>query len=206
MKYAHIFLSLGAALFLHGCAVTSSSSGGAFVAARTASVIAGACHYGAEYTTAGREAVMAWRFDEGPAMGAVVVAVVAADVNLAEPQAERRSVVYTGGPKAACAVALLELSERGVLGEVVEERRGAELSLYGDDYVVQAGDGVLLQGALLPDRACCSMPAHVWYEPLASADPAVVGNSAVFQCEVPQLDLRFESAGENDAFVGTFLW
>lgn len=189
-----------------GCRATSSPSSGTFVEARTASVFAGACHYGAEFTTAGREAVLAWRFDGGPARGAQVVAVVSSPVNLAVPGGDRRSVVYLDGPVDAREEALATLLGRELLGEVVTVQRGASISLDGDLYEVRAGRDVVLSGSLLPDRACCSMPANVWYEPLASEDPGIVGNSYVFQCEVRELDLRFQSAGENDAFVGSFIW
>ena len=189
-----------------GCNATTAPSSGAFVEARTASVFAGACHYGGEYTTAGREAVMAWRFDTGPARGARVVALVTSDVNLAVEDGQRRSAVYLEGPLGACDEALLRLIEKGLLGEVVTVERGARINLEGDNYEVFAGVDVQLEGALLPDRACCSMPAKVWYDPLASEGPGVVGNSLVFQCDVPELNVRFSSVGENDAFVGSFIW
>lgn len=189
-----------------GCRATSSPISGTFVEARTASVFAGACHYGAEFTTAGREAVLAWRFDGGPARGAQVVAVVSSPVNLAVQGGGRRSVVYLDGPVEACGEALATLRGKGLLGEVLTVQRGAHISLDGDLYEVRAGKEVILSGELLPDRACCSMPSHVWYEPLASKDAGIVGNSFVFQCDVPELDLRFQSACENDAFVGSFIW
>ena len=50
------------------------------------------------------------------------------------------------------------------------------------------------------------MPSKVWYEPLTAGQRGVVGNSTVFRCEVAALDMRFESSGENDAFVGSFAW
>ena len=204
MKYifAPTLLIVGLAA---GCSTPAAPTSGAFVEARTASVFAGACHYGAEYTTAGREAVMAWRFEEGPSAGALVVAVVTSEANLAEG-APRRSVVYTGGDVEACASAMFELSSRDVLGEVVDERRGASFALLNDHYELRGGSGVALSGALLPDRACCSMPAHVWYEPLAADSVAIVGNSREFRCDIPALDARFQSSGENDAFVGRFAW
>ena len=42
---------------------------GDYVEARSCNVYAGPCHYGSEYTTAGREAVMAWRVGHGAAAG-----------------------------------------------------------------------------------------------------------------------------------------
>ena len=198
--------ALSALFFASGCVSNPAPNSGAFVEARTASVFAGACHYGAEYTTAGREAVMAWRFDGGPAVGAQVVAVVASDLNLAVDDGKRRSVVYLDGPEDACSEALDALRAQEVLGEVVLIERGAHISLEGELYEVSAGSDVKLSGALLEDRACCSMPSHVWYQPLASEGPGVVGNSLVFQCDVSDLDVRFQSAGENDAFVGSFTW
>ena len=191
---------------LSGCRSGSVRNSGAFVEARTASVFAGACHYGSEYTTAGREAVLAWRFDAGPARGARVVALVTSDENLAVLAGSRRSVVYLEGPEGACDKALTALLERGFLGEVVAVQGGARITLEGEDYEVLAGSGVRLSGVLLPDRACCSMPSHVWYDPLAADGVGIVGNSLVFQCDVPELDVRFRSAGENDAFVGSFIW
>lgn len=195
-----------ALLISAGCVSTSGTNSGAYVEARTASVFAGACHYGAEYTTAGREAVLAWHFDGGAARGADIVAVVTSTQNLAEGAGDRRSVVYVGGPEAACDVALQTLTKRGVLGEVLSIEDGADVLVMGERYRVLGGSAVKLSGELLPDRECCSMPSQLWYEPLSGERRGIVGNSAVFQCEVPALGLCFESAGENDAFVGSFTW
>lgn len=189
-----------------GCASTSGTNSGAYVEARTASVFAGACHYGSEYTTAGREAILAWRFDGGAARGAEVVAVISSRQNLAEEALDRRSVLYVDGPDDACEAAVEVLMEKGMLGEVVAIEEGAEVYVRGESYRVRAGDGVELVGELLPDRECCSMPSEVWYEPLCTEQRGIVGNSEVFQCEVPALAVRFERTGENDAFVGSFTW
>jgi len=198
-----------ACLFLviaSSCASIWGTNSGTYVEARTASVFAGACHYGSEYTTAGREAILAWRFDGGAARGAEVVAVVSSQQNLAEGDPDRRSVLYVGGPDHACEAAVDVLMEKGVLGEVVAIEDGAEVCVQGEKYRVRAGSGVKLTGELLPDRECCSMPSNVWYEPISSERGGIVGNSTVFECEVPALGVRFERTGENDAFVGSFAW
>src|SRR5687768_13059871 len=75
-----------------------TSLSGRYVEARTASVFAGPCHFNGEYTTQGREAVLALAFDAGTLNGVsldglTVVAAVSADANLAE-RGRRSSVVY----------------------------------------------------------------------------------------------------------------
>ena len=149
---------------------------------------------------------MAWRFDQGAARGAEVVAVVSSEQNLADVASDRRSVVYVAGPLSAREAALAELSSLGVLGEVVSIEDGAQVLVEGERYHVLAGVGVEVRGELLPDRECCSMPSQIWYEPLSETGDRVVGNSEVFQCDVQDLGLRFERSGENDAFVGSFSW
>ena len=201
--------TLGACLSLAlavGCATSPGGASGSYVEARTASVFAGACHYGSEYTTAGREAVLAWSFEEGAARGAQVVAVVSSGSNLAQESRDRRSVVFVNGPRSACEAAVEGLVEKGLLGGVLFIEEGAEVRVAGESYRVSAGEGVELSGELMADRSCCSMPSKVWYEPLAAGQRGVVGNSTVFRCEVPALDVSFECSGENDAFVGSFAW
>ena len=82
-----------------GDAPTIHDVTGRYLEARTASVFAGACHYGSEYTTNGREAALVWSFDDGEVNGTglagrTVAAVVTADVNLAVAEARHASTVY----------------------------------------------------------------------------------------------------------------
>ena len=188
-----------------GCALNTNQSSGVYVEARTASVFAGACHYGAEYTTSGREAVMAWRFDEGIARGAEVVAFVRSGVNLAESSSDRQSVVYLGGSLEACELALQCLRARGHLGEILRVEEGALIRARGEEYEVIGGSDLHLKGELLIDRSCCSMPSQRWYSPLGADAPGVVGNSEVFECDVPALGVRFARTGDNDAIVSSFI-
>src|SRR5271154_3653247 len=62
---------------------------GDYVEARTASVFAGACHVNGELMTTGRDAVMAWQFNDGVR---VMAAVSSAD-NLSNQSAARRSEI-----------------------------------------------------------------------------------------------------------------
>src|SRR5215210_2467387 len=84
------------ALLPAGSRAEVNSLKGDYVEARTASVFAGACHYNGELTTTGRDALMAWRVEEGSwngvdLAGVRAMAVVSADANLSEARAARRS-------------------------------------------------------------------------------------------------------------------
>src|SRR6185295_2466072 len=84
---------------LLGSSVPSAEISGRYVEARTASVFAGACHYGGERTTAGREALLAWSIDAGSfggvdLSGTCVAALVSDETNLDDAPSARRSVVY----------------------------------------------------------------------------------------------------------------
>jgi hypothetical protein len=192
---------------------SSGAITGRYVEARSASVYAGACHYGAEYTTQGREAVLAWRLDggsfEGGALdGVEVVAAVRADANLAEPGVARTSVIYLDEDLAperrAVALSWLQREHAAALGKVELVRTApVEVACDGDAYRVQAGAWVRLEGRAMPDRACCSMPSNVWYDPLVAVDGRLVGESALFALDEPTLAAKFERRAENDAFLGS---
>ena len=185
---------------------------GRYVEARSASVFAGACHFGAEATTQGREAVLAWQLSGGEIdgvslAGVEIVAAVRAQANLAEAGAARSSVVYLEEelPEATRRAALtwLQREHAGVLGQVLEVKTGAvEVDCDGERYSVNALDLVRLEGAALPDRACCSMPANVWYAPLVELEGRIVGESELFALSDPDLGPAFERRSENDAFLG----
>lgn len=194
---------------------------GRYVEARTASVFAGACHYGGEATTAGREALLAWHFDGGEHAGVALadvdaVLVIAGDANLAEPAAARRSVLYVSARASAAqadAVRALLADELGArMGALVAlERAPLELAFGGgtdgvETYSVASPGHFELRGALLPDRACCRMPFQVWYAPLTPLERPVVGANAAFRCVEARLDRTWSCPGENASFAGTFRW
>lgn len=192
---------------------TATAITGRYVEARTASVFAGACHYGAEATTAGREAVLAWKLEGGSFDGVSLAdvelaAAVRADVNLAEPDAARSSVVYldedASASQRAAVLAWLEREHGAVLGKVEQVRTAPlQVAFEGDSYRVHAADWVHLEGVAMPDRACCSMPSNVWYRPLVALEGRLVGESALFAVSDPALGPSFERRAENDAFLGS---
>lgn len=201
-------------LSLHAPLVSDGIVRGRCVEARTASVFAGACHYGAEATTSGREAIVAWRFESGSyhgvdLAGVEVAAAVVADANLADAGAKRNSILYfsDAAPAAARSAAGSLLRDRfgAVLGTVAGERAlPLCVRFEGEHYRVAGGDLFDVEGSLLPDRACCKMPHQVWYRPFLPLAGAVVGCNAVFRYRDAQLGPTWERFDENTAFVGTF--
>ena len=194
--------------------VAPSVATGRCVEARTASVFAGACHYGSEATTGGRESLIAWRFDAGShhgvdLAGVRAAAAIAGDRNLAEGDGVRRSILFVSDratPAQRRAVLdLLRSTFRPVFGEVLEERSvPLEVAFEGDRYRAVCGETFELAGTLLPDRACCRMPYAVWYRPLTPIAGAVVGENRVFRSTERALGEVWDRPDENAAFCGTF--
>jgi hypothetical protein len=200
-----------------GCSLSGPAAdiepSGTYIEARSASVFAGACHYNSELVTAGREALLAWRFEAGRVAGTdlagvEVLAAVASSENLAQG-ATRRSVLYVD--------ASVSEEQREVVREWVEGRCGTELgeviaveslpvdeAFDGERYSARAGEVLELSGALLPDRECCKMPYDVWYEPFTPIEGRIVGNSERFAWNETRLARGFELRERNDTFVGRF--
>ncbi len=188
---------------------------GTYVEARTASVFAGACHFGAEFTTAGREAVLAWQLEQGSVdgvslAGVTVIAAVAAEENLDVPEAARSSVVYLAQDldpaRREAVLAWLEAEHAPALGTLRAVRAvDVSLVLADDAYRVRAGEFVSIEGSLLPDRECCRMPQEVWYRPFDRAvSHPIVGQAALFSCTEVVLERTFTLRGANCVFAGRF--
>lgn len=186
---------------------------GRYVEARTATVFAGACHYGSEESTAGREALLAWRFEGGRHLGIdlaglEVVATVACDGNLAG-SAPRRSRLYfpvtTNEGQRAALRSLLVARVGRALGTIdAVHVVPLEVRIDATDYNVESKDLFLLSGSTLPDRDCCKMPYSVWYTPMAPVQAPIVGNNARFRNEDARLGRLWSRPDENASFTGRF--
>jgi hypothetical protein len=187
---------------------------GAYVEARTAAVFAGACHFGGQATTQGRAALLAWQFDGGvhrgvELAGVNVVAVLSATENLADAGVKRRSWIYvsdTALPKTRDAAVEWLRENRAELFGAVQSVRAVPLavSIEADRYAVRSAVGFTLQGATLPDRACCRMPFSVWYRPFVALEKAIVGHNDEFRVNDRTIDERWSRPDENAAFTGRF--
>ncbi|MBI5364015.1 MAG: DUF1326 domain-containing protein [Planctomycetes bacterium] len=187
---------------------------GHYAEGRTASVFAGACHYGGEATTAGREALLAWHFEGGRFDGVElahldVVAVVVGDDNLAVPESPRHTVLYVGEHASAAQVAAVRslLSARlGATLGTIDLVRAVPLAIVieAETYRVESKGLFALRGSMLPDRACCKMPYQVWYAPFAPVERPIVGNNTAFEYRDKRLGRVWSRPDENASFTGTF--
>jgi len=204
MKYAIVTLFVFAA-----GAAGAQEIEGRYVEARTASVMAGACHYNGEVVTRGRDAVMAFRIDKGRSgaldlQGVKAVAMVTSPDNLMNG-AERRTVLVldSAASDAQADAAAAELKSRYAKAFGTVEVRRAPVSFVEKDgrLEVEAEGYASLSVQALADRACCKMPHLVWYEPLVPVADRQVGYTVKAESKAftPWLD-----SGENTAFHGTF--
>ena len=186
---------------------------GRYVEARTATVFAGACHYGSEESTAGREALLAWRFEGGrhagvELAGVEVVAAIAGESNLAG-KAGRRARLYVAETAST--------AQREAVRALLSERLGPALgtidavhavpmtvAITPSTYRVESKGLFALAGSTLPDRACCKMPYHVWYAPIAPVAAPIVGHNDVFRNDDARLGRVWSRPDENASFTGAF--
>ena len=190
---------------------------GTYVEARTAAVYAGACHFGGQYTTQGREAVLGWHFEGGVADGVELeavdlVVVVAGSHNLdalGQEEVQNRSVAYLdAGASAeanAAALAWVRRQHGELLGELVAVHQADVVVVGGEDtFWLTAGEDVELRGTAMPNRECCKMAYNVWYEPFHPLRGQLVGNPTVFRVQDADLDRSWSRSLENEAFFGAF--
>ena len=188
---------------------------GRYLEGRTASVFAGACHFGSEFTTNGREALVAWNFESGTVDGVsleglTLAAAIVADTNLAAEGSQHRSVLFVpAGLDAARKDALLAWAkaEHGELfGKILEVRESkVAFAMKKDHFDVAVGENYRMKGDLLADRACCAMSHDVWYTPFDDgiAKP-IVGGVDEFRGTSKRLGRKWNDSDVNCVFFGRF--
>lgn len=208
-----LVLASGISFFAPGA--QASAPTGDYVEARTASVFAGACHWGGEYVSDGREAVMAWHFTDGDWQGVSLaglsaLAVVRADTNLARPEAQRLTQLYvdvkaTPAQQTALVAALTTRHAQafGQLKSVTPQSITFARSPLGG-YRVTAPQVATLSVDALPDRACCKQPSNVWYAPLVPIQDRRVGYTERVKCDARAGGDAWSRSSENSAFYGAF--
>jgi len=214
---AGLTLALIVALPAVALAGPGADVSGVYVEARSAQIFIGGCIMNAEAVTVGREAILAWRIDEGVVEGVnvdglSVVAAIAGDENLAiAPDAPRRTVLYVDDrADAAQRDALVELFTRRhtkLFGQVVEVA-AAPISFAetGAGYSVRAADAVELQAEVMEVghgklEGCGETQ---WFQPFVDVDAARLGRTLSHAFRGESLDVRWSDPDKNSAFLGRF--
>jgi hypothetical protein len=187
---------------------------GDYVEARSCSVFAGACHYNGELIIAGHEAVMAWSIASGrwhgvDLTGVKIAAALAADANLGDEHAARKSqiAIDTAATDAQAAAALDAIQSRygAALGTIVSVRRTPITFRHEEkQYTVSAGGFVKLFVKGLPNDECCKQPNLVWYTPIVPLQGRKVGYTRDAQYIPGDITDAWQRSGENSAFYGAF--
>lgn len=203
-------LSLG---ILSGPAFAGGAVTGDYLEARSCNIFVGGCHYGSEFVTTGREAVMAWHIVNGSRgsvdlAGLSAAAVVSADLNLAESQAKRSAILYVDAKASAAQrdalVALLQEKLGPSFGKLVAVRTAPIQFVKSDtDYRLKVGDEARLTVAKSVDRTCCTQPMEVWYKPLSPTANPTVGFTNLAEFKGNGLP-TWSRASQNSAFYGSF--
>jgi hypothetical protein len=215
MKTAALFaaMTIGAALAMAAPAARAAGVTGEYAEARSASVYAGACHYNGELTTAGREAVLAWKVTKGAVNGVKLdglcaVALLTGSDNLAEPGVGRRSVLLvdeSATPAQRDALVSLLKTKLGKTLGTVAAVKSAPIRFSADSKQVNvaAGDAATLTATKYP-CSHCRMPAMTWYTPFAPTKDAAVAQGVTTGFSDKTLNVAWSQASSDNVFVGTF--
>jgi hypothetical protein len=209
-------LGLSAVLIIASAARVSASPAvtGDYIEARSCNVFAGPCHFGSEYTTAGREAVMAWRVQHGVSAGQTLdgltaVAVVAGEENLAVAGTPRRTVFYIDAratpAQREALVALLRAKTGADFGRVLAVRsQPVSFEEESDSASVSVAKVARLEANKMPEADCCRWPGERWYDPLARTQGVRVGNAVVNEYDDTLLNVRWLQNDQNSVLFGRF--
>ena len=192
---------------------------GEYVEARTAEVFTGGCIMGSEAETVGRNAVLAWKVNQGSFNGVsldglTVVAAIAGDKNLGIGEigggkATTRSAVFVDSrANAAQQMALVAMANelsKGLVGTIVQVTPAPiEFADHGKDIHVAAAQVALdVSKEMSHDPTCGAMQ---WFHPLASVDQATIGVAQQNAFMGTGLGTKWSDPNRRSAFFGTFAY
>jgi len=193
---------------------------GSYVEARTAEVFTGGCMMNSEAGTAGKEAILAWKVDQGSYNGVSlnglsVVAAVAGTSNLGtvemggdRPTIQSRLFVdQRANPAQRMAlVAMANEYSNGLVGTIVNVTPTA-INYTENDHQVQVSAGEValdVNKHVTHDPSC---GAQLWFKPLTqtvSAETATLGMTDLNLFEGAGLGVKWSDHFKRSAFFGTF--
>ena len=212
------FSAAALALALSSTASAGESITGSYVEARTAEVFAGGCVMSSEAETIGRQAVLAWRIEQGGFDGQAldglrVVAAISGDRNLGireiggEAPSYVKAVVYvderaTPAQQRALA-ALARALSRGLISDVVSVTPVAiAFNETAETFAVTAGDARLQVRKTIEHGPACG--AMKWFSPFTAVEDARIGTTVAHGFSGVGLDTRWSAPNRRSAFFGAF--
>ena len=195
---------------------------GEYLESRTCSVYTGPCFANAEMGLAGKEAVMAWKVDEGTWNGVELDGLGAALVVTAENTLGDDGIFGMKPGKTAAVIVVDEqatpVQQQALVGFVKEsakeltknvvtiERAPIELK---NNYlkgvgVFKAGDLAQIQTREMRDGDCVCSNEVVYYQPLTEVENMVPVFTRLMTYQGDDLNSRWTSRDERSAFIATF--
>jgi len=194
-----------------------NSVSGSYVEARTAEVFTGGCVMGSEAETTGKEAVLAWRVENGNFNGTSidglsVVAAIAGDRNL--------GIYELGGHRAVAKTALFvdqraNPAQQFALVAMARELTGSlmgsivsvtpapiQFTESGSEISITAPQVALAVNKHLQHDPSCG--AQQWFHPLASVENATIATTEQHAFSGSILGTKWSDPNKPSAFFGTF--
>ena len=192
---------------------------GTYVEARTSEVFAGACVINSEAGTTGREAILAWKVDQGRVDGVsldglVVVAAVSGDANLSVHEiggevAKTRTAVFldsraNDGQRRAL-LAMVRGLAPGVVSTIVQAEPASISFVNGmhDIRVTTKSVRLVVQKHMEHDTACGNKQ---WFQPLTTVVQAEMGATDENAFAGRELGTQWSDPNKRSAFFGTFAY
>ena len=211
-------LVLAAAVALTGSSLMAGNSiTGTYVEARTAEVFTGGCIMSSEADTVGKQAILAWKVDQGSFNGISldglsVVAALSGDRNLGiheiggQRAQVRSAVVVDERANAAQRIALVAMVTelaKGNVGTVVNVTSAPIQFSETEHGVSVASKEVKLDVSkhLDHDPTCGSMQ---WFQPLAQVNNATMSQTEEHSFSGSSLGTKWSAPNRRSSYIGTF--
>jgi len=195
---------------------------GSYLETRTCQVYTGPCFANAETALAGREAVMAWKIEEGKRgeidlAGLTVVVVVRADDTLAnqgldDPKTVRSAIIVDERATGEQRDALIEFAKdhAGRAGKDIVRVDAVPISMSLDTAELrgnlQAGEIVTLTTRKAKATDCICSNEVAYYPPLAKVDRFAAGVSIEAEYKGKGLGTRWSTPNSRSAYMGEFVY
>jgi hypothetical protein len=190
---------------------------GTYVEARTSEVFAGACVVNSEAGTTGREALLAWKVDEGrfngvSLNGLAVVAAVSGDTNLSVHEiggeyAKTRTALFLDAratePQRKALVAMVRTLSKDVVDTIVETT-SAPIEFVDSGHQIRVTTSSLrlvVEKHLDHDVTCGNKQ---WFQPLTTVDHAEMGATDENAFNGRSLGTQWSDPDKRSGFFGTF--